>query len=157
MRGGITCMHFRMASLERECQDLVQNVVNQGNYASFDLVLGGLLAKHGASDLRSLGVASLPTLDILWAIQHRIGIFADTYSVNQSIISFIDFEIDLMCLLRSFLEYSHTQVGRRRTKGENTRPRTSECTRSVCSRLLPKRPAQIRRNELVRYQLDGEP
>lgn len=95
-------MHFRMASLERECQDLVQNVVNQGNYASFDLVLGGLLAKHGASDLRSLGVASLPTLDILWAIQHRIGIFADTYSVNQSIISFIDFEIDLMCLLRSF-------------------------------------------------------
>lgn len=81
---------------------LVHSLVHQGQYASFDLVLAQLLARRGAGTLQELGVHSLPCLDLLWALQQRVAIYSNAYMGSQSLVSYLDFEVDLVCTLAAF-------------------------------------------------------
>jgi hypothetical protein len=78
---------------------IIDSLLNQGRFAVFEVVLGDFLREYGVSSLQALGFSNLPILDLLYIIQQKISGFWNAYVGTQSVVSIVDFEVELVSVL----------------------------------------------------------
>ena len=90
------------AAAERNVCSIIDTIVQGGGYAQFSMVLSILLSQHNVLTLQDLGHPSLPTLDLLLALEKKVNTFVNLYLATHDIVSLRDLEVEVVQLLRSF-------------------------------------------------------
>jgi hypothetical protein len=63
---------MHLPSLDKSCVAIASRFVANTSFVTFDHLLQTLLAELRVPSLAHLGVASLPTLDLVWTLNHQV-------------------------------------------------------------------------------------
>ena len=82
---------------------IIQNIVSHNKtFPQFECVLRQFLFQFGVSSLQQLGFTQLPSLDLLYDVQQKVNAFISAYVGTQSVVSYVDLEVELCVMLKSF-------------------------------------------------------
>ena len=91
-----------VAAAEGQVRSIIETIVGGGGYAQFSLVLSMFLSQNNVVTVQDLGHPSLPTLDLLLALEKKVHAFVSIHLATHDVVSLLDLEVEVVRLLGSF-------------------------------------------------------
>ena len=96
-----------VAAAEGQVRSIIETIVGGGGYAQFSLILSIFLSQNNVATVHDLGHPSLPTLDLLLALEKKVHAFVSIHLATHDVVSLLDLEVEvsvaflvLLCIIQ---------------------------------------------------------